>query len=159
MAARVCLCLLWLTLALAIRPGRAQQQRFEVQPEERYIVAAGADVRLRCLIRQRQGECFWMRNNKAVGQIRGKYAFSRAPDDGDCSLSIRNASVQMDDGQWQCQVTPAETDQETLQSREAGLVVLVAPERPQLKVSRISWLALLFWLWLGASLGHFVQHK
>lgn len=108
-------------------------QYFEVQPEAQYLVQNGHDVRLRCLVRNRQGECLWLRNGRAVGTIARKYQFTRQPEDGDCSLMIRNVSVVQDDGQWQCQVTSPDVDQETLQSREVSLVVLVAPERPQIK--------------------------
>lgn len=110
-----------------------EMQRFEVLPDAQYFVAAGGELRMRCLVRNRQGECFWMRNGKALGPIIRKYAFSRTPDDGDCSLQLRNASVQADDGRWQCQVTAGDLDQETLQSREFSLTVLVAPERPSIK--------------------------
>lgn len=118
-------------------------QYFEVQPAGEYLVANGHDVRLRCLIRNRQGECLWLRNGRAVGSIAKKYQFTRQPDDGDCSLLIRNVSVQQDDGLWQCQVTASDVEQDTLQSREANLVVLVPPERPQIKnmVSLFSFLS------------------
>lgn len=109
------------------------QQYFEVHPEAHYMVQNGADVRLRCLVRNRQGECLWLRNGRAIGSIARKYQFSRQPEDGDCSIQIRNASVQQDDGQWQCQVTASDVEQDTLQSREVQLIVLVAPERPQIK--------------------------
>lgn len=123
----------------ALAAGNGQQY-FEVQPEAQYLVPNGQDVRLRCLIRNRQGECLWLRNGRAVGLIAKKYQFARQPEDGDCSLMIRNVSVQQDDGQWQCQVTASDVEQDTLQSREVHLVVLVAPERPQFKntVSRFA---------------------
>lgn len=117
-----------------------QQQYFEVQPEAQYLVQNGQDQRLRCIVRNRQGECLWLRNGKAIGSIAKKYQFVRQPEDGDCSLMIRNVSVQQDNGVWQCQVTAADADQETLPSREVNLVVLVAPERPQIKNVTVSWL-------------------
>lgn len=110
-----------------------QQQYFEVQPDSQYLVQNGQDLRLRCLIRNRQGECLWLRNGRAVGTIAKKYQFKRQPEDGDCSLMIRNVSVQQDDGIWQCQVTSSDVEQDTLQSTEVHLVVLVPPERPQIK--------------------------
>lgn len=111
----------------------ASQQTFEVQPEPQYLVQNGHDARIRCLVRNRQGECLWLRNGRAVGVIAKKYQFNRQPEDGDCSLMIRNVSVAQDDGLWQCQVTASDVEQDTLQSREVHLVVLVAPERPQIK--------------------------
>lgn len=109
------------------------QQYFEVQPEAQYLVQSGQEIRLRCLIRNRQGECVWLRNGRVVGPIARKYSFSKTPDDGDCSLLVRNTSVALDDGHWQCQVLSPEIDQEPLQSRDVHLLVLVPPERPQIK--------------------------
>ena len=109
------------------------QQYFEVQPEGQYLVQTGQEIRLRCLIRNRQGECVWLRNGRVVGPIARKYLFAKTPDDGDCSLLVRNTSVALDDGHWQCQVLSADLDQEPLQSRDVHLLVLVPPERPQMK--------------------------
>lgn len=123
-----------LPLLFGLRPLAHAHQSFEAQPEQQYIVESGREVRLRCLIRQRQGECLWLRNGRATSFIAKKYHYSKSPDDGDCSLMIRNATVQNDDGLWQCQVTSTELDHDnSLQSRESQLVVLVAPERPQIK--------------------------
>lgn len=109
------------------------QQYFDGQPEQFTLIASGQDVRLRCLIRNRLGECAWVRNNQVIGNIKSKYSYARHPDDGDCSLRIQNASVTQDDGLWQCQVLATELDQLNLQSRLATLLVLVPPERPQIK--------------------------
>lgn len=116
----------------------AANQRFEAQPEREYLIPSGHSARLRCLVRERQGECLWLRNGRAVGNIARKYKFDRQPEDGDCSLQIQNVSVQLDDGLWQCQVTPSELDQDTLQSREVSLIVLVPPEAPQVKNTTVS---------------------
>lgn len=114
--------------------GQQQQlQRFEVHPDPQYLVENGHEARLRCLIRNRQGECHWQRNNRVVGPAPKKYLFPRQPEDGDCSLVIKNASVHQDDGVWRCEVTSADGLQETMSSRESRLVVLVPPENPQLK--------------------------
>lgn len=130
------LLIILITSSTAINLANASgvnQQYFEVQPEAQYLVQNGHDVRIRCLIRSRQGECLWLKNGRAIGFIAKKYQFTRQPEDGDCSLMIRNVSVQQDDGLWQCQVTASDVEQDTLQSREVHLVVLVAPERPQIK--------------------------
>lgn len=117
----------------AVWGSAASQQYFEVQPEAQNLVANGQEARLRCLVRNRQGECAWIRNGLVIGPIKSKYSYARQPDDGDCSILIRNASVQLDDGLWQCQVLATELDQPALQSRQVSLVVVVAPERPQFK--------------------------
>lgn len=109
------------------------RQHFEVEPEAQYHVLLGRDIRLRCLVRNRQGECVWLRNGRVLAPIAKKYAFTRAPEDGDCSLTISNASVSLDDGRWQCQVLSPDLDQDSLQTREVNLVVLVTPEKPQIK--------------------------
>lgn len=120
-------------VAAAAEQQQQQQQYFEQQPEPSHVVALGADIRLRCLVRNRQGECAWLRNGRIVGNIARKYNYAKGPHDGDCSIQIRNASVALDDGHWQCQVLSAEIDQDALQTRDSQLVVLVAPERPQIK--------------------------
>ena len=38
-----------------------------------------------------------------VGMYPGKYSLSSSP--GDCSLSLQEVDIRLDDGQWQCQVT------------------------------------------------------
>lgn len=111
---------------------RQAQQYFEVQPDARYLVAAGSKLRVRCIVRQLQGECLWLRNGKAIGNIKAKYEFRRQPEDGDCSLQLTNVSV-ASDGAWQCQVTAPLAEQETLQSQVSQLIVLLEPERPQIK--------------------------
>lgn len=109
-------------------------QYFEVQPEAQYLAQAGHEVRMRCLVRNRQGECVWLRNGLVMLHMTRKYIFNKAPEDGDCSLLIKNASASADDGRWQCQVTPPDTENhEHLQSRDVHLIVLVPPEKPQIK--------------------------
>lgn len=119
----------WLPAHCLSKPS----QHFEVQPEAQYLVHSGHDARLRCLVRDREGECLWLRDGRAIGVIAKKYQFVRSPDDGDCSLTIRNVSVQQDDGSWQCQVTASDVDRDSLQSRPVQLLVLVAPERALIK--------------------------
>lgn len=111
----------------------SQQQYFEVQPEAQYLTPMGQNVRFRCIVRNRQGECVWLRNGRVLAPIARKYQFIRAPEDGDCSLSISNVSVALDDGRWQCQVLSPEIDQDALQTRDVNLIVLVPPEKPQIK--------------------------
>ena len=109
------------------------EQSFEVQPDATYYPHLGLDLRIRCIIRRRQGECSWLRNGRVVGQLRNKYEYLRTPDDGDCSLLIRNVSMASEDGTWQCQVTAQDIDHEPLISRELQVVVLVTPEKPIIK--------------------------
>lgn len=53
-----------------------------------------------------------------------KYEWAASQDSGDCSLWIRKASLQYDDGLWECQVGPSDfTTQDALTSEAARLVV------------------------------------
>uniref|UniRef100_A0A1B0AC74 Ig-like domain-containing protein n=1 Tax=Glossina pallidipes TaxID=7398 RepID=A0A1B0AC74_GLOPL len=53
---------------------------------------------------------------------------------GDCSLWIRSATLDFDDGLWECQVTASDfTTQDALTSQPVRLVVRVAPQRPRLE--------------------------
>lgn len=47
-----------------------------------------------------------------MGIYRGKYEWANenSPVGGDCSLWVRAATLQLDDGQWQCQVTASNYD-------------------------------------------------
>lgn len=53
-----------------------------------------------------------------------KYEWVGSPDHGDCSLWVRSATLDFDDGLWQCQVTASDfTTQDALTSEPARLVV------------------------------------
>ncbi|KAL1457425.1 hypothetical protein WDU94_007659 [Cyamophila willieti] len=46
---------------------------------------------------------------------------------GDCSLWIRSATLDFDDGEWECQITASDfTTQDALTSRPVRLIVRVA---------------------------------
>jgi hypothetical protein len=113
------------------------KQSISVHPEPRYLVAAGQQVKLTCHVANRQGDCAWLAGGgKIVSPSGRKYIFARSPADGDCSLLIKNASVLADDGMWQCQALAGEGELDGLvQSISTELVVLVPPERPQIKDS------------------------
>lgn len=78
---------------------------------------------LTCKVHNRQGECAWLKDGKVVGKIDTKYEFSREPPDGDCSIRIRNAKIEEDDGMWQCQVTQISLTEPTLTSPEVKFTV------------------------------------
>ena len=84
-------------------------------------------VTLTCLVTNQGGECRWQKDGKPVGMYPGKYSPAEA--EGDCSLSILDVDLRLDDGQWQCQVTGTSfTSQDALASAEARLTVMMAPE-------------------------------
>ncbi|CAH2048771.1 unnamed protein product, partial [Iphiclides podalirius] len=70
-----------------------------------------------------------------VGIYRGKYEWANEHSalGGDCSLWVRAATLQLDDGQWQCQVTASNYDvQDALSSPPAALAVRVPPQSPRI---------------------------
>jgi len=59
-----------------------------------------------------------------IGMHLKKYEWVGSPDIGDCSLWVRSATLEFDDGLWQCQVTASDfTTQDALASEPARLVV------------------------------------
>lgn len=107
-------------------------QEFEVTPSDTEVNPA-TDVRLQCKVRNRRGECVWLKNGLAVGKIQDKYDFEREPQDGDCSVNIRKVSLEEDDGPWQCQVTRASLQDAPLNSNTIQLVVREQPHPPRLE--------------------------
>ncbi|XP_063825955.1 kin of IRRE-like protein 3 [Ostrinia nubilalis] len=98
-------------------------------------VNPGEDALLKCRISDKKGVCSWQKDNKPVGIYRGKYEWANenSPVGGDCSLWVRAATLQLDDGQWQCQVTASNYDvQDALSSPPAALAVRVPPQSPRI---------------------------
>ncbi|XP_054927285.1 kin of IRRE-like protein 2 isoform X1 [Dermacentor andersoni] len=107
-------------------------QEFEKTPSDAEV-NPGTEVRLQCQVRNRRGECVWLKNGYAVGKIPDKYDFEREPQDGDCSVLIRKVNLDEDDGSWQCQVTRASLQDAPLNSNVAKLVVREKPHPPRLE--------------------------
>lgn len=134
-------CLLLPALALCLFVGlqRLQtteaRQSFAAQPEARYSVPNGHAIKLPCHVSERQGECAWLGGNgRIIRPNAKKYVYASQPSDGDCSVLIKNANVSSDDGMWQCQVLAPDGDPDTsMRTRNSLLVVLVPPERAQIK--------------------------
>ncbi|XP_068633559.1 kin of IRRE-like protein 3 [Battus philenor] len=98
-------------------------------------VNPGEDALLKCRISDKKGVCSWQKDNKPVGIYRGKYEWvsERSAILGDCSLWVRAATLQLDDGQWQCQVTASNYNvQDALSSPPAALTVRVPPQSPRI---------------------------
>ena len=118
-------CLLWFcTLPqnmLAIQSWSKQPVYQEVNP--------GGQVIMPCVVLNKRGECRWERDGQPVGIHPGKYEWAGAnkgisTDPGDCSLRILDASLDFDDGVWQCQITPSSfKTRDALISQGAQLVV------------------------------------
>lgn len=109
-------------------------QRFSERPTYTEV-NPGEDALLKCRVSDKRGVCSWQKDNKPVGLYRGKYEWANedSPVGGDCSLWVRAATLQLDDGQWQCQVTASNYDvQDALSSPPAVLAVRVPPQSPRI---------------------------
>ncbi|XP_067128001.1 irregular chiasm C-roughest protein-like [Centruroides vittatus] len=100
-------------------------------------VNPGETSRLICTVRNRGGECAWLKDGVVVGRINEKYRFQREPADGDCSIDVLNSKLEDDDGMWQCQVTQGSLHDPTLTSGEVRLTVREAPLPPLIEDNTI----------------------
>ncbi|XP_055848314.1 hemicentin-2 isoform X1 [Episyrphus balteatus] len=122
-------------------------QRFSEQPKYTEVNPS-QDALLTCKVIDKRGTCSWQKDNKPVGIYPKKYEWAGRPSTGslhmdlqppphiggDCSLWIRSATLDFDDGLWECQVTASDfTTQDALTSQPVRLVVRVAPQRPRLE--------------------------
>lgn len=99
------------------------EQRFVETPTRYQEVLTGEDVQLRCKVQDKRGQCIWQKDRKPVGMHPDKYEWVGGRD-SDCSLLIRRASLDFDDGFWECQVTSGDyTRQDSLTSLPARLLV------------------------------------
>ena len=99
------------------------EQRFLETPPSYQEVSSGEDVELRCKVSDKKGQCIWQKDRKAVGMHRDKYE-TAGEQHSDCTLLIRNASLEFDDGLWECQVTAGDfTTQDGLTSLPSRLLV------------------------------------
>lgn len=103
------------------------EQRFLEVPLAYQEVGTGEDIQLACKVHDKKGTCIWQKDRKPVGLHQEKYEWARGSNslhDSDCSLLIRRASLEFDDGFWECQVTPGDfTRQDALTSLPARLLV------------------------------------
>ena len=90
----------------------------------------GQDALLVCKVIDKRGACSWQKDNKPVGIYPRKYEWASNVGShsshvgGDCSLWVRAATIEYDDGLWECQVTASDfTTQDALTSQPAKLVV------------------------------------
>ncbi|XP_042903906.1 irregular chiasm C-roughest protein isoform X2 [Parasteatoda tepidariorum] len=120
--------LFWITSAYYSK-GALFLQVFDTLPEDREV-NPGELIIIPCKVRNRKGECAWLKDGVVVGKIPGKYTFNREPDDGNCGITITNTQLEDDDGLWQCQVTQASLQELTLTSPEVKLTVREAPYPP-----------------------------
>lgn len=112
-----------LLIALTLWRSCLAEQRFAEEPARYQEVSQGDDARLRCRVQDKRGQCIWQKDRKPVGMHQDKYEWAGS-NDGDCSLLVKRASLDFDDGEWECQVTPGDfTRQDALTSKPARLLV------------------------------------
>ena len=125
-------------LLLSLVAGGLAVQTWLEQPSS-VFVNPGGDVVLACRINNKQGDCRWERR-KDDGQVQplgfypGKTEWAGDRATGDCSIRIRDAEFDYDNGKYVCQVTASgfkATD--TLISNEAILSVRVPPRSVMLR--------------------------
>lgn len=106
-------------------------QRFSEQPKYTEV-NPNQDALLVCKVIDRRGTCSWQKDNKPVGMYPKKYEWAgersttmgMQAHSGDCSIWIRAATLEFDDGFWECQVTASDfTAQDALTSQPVRLVV------------------------------------
>ncbi|KAL1517904.1 hypothetical protein ABEB36_001607 [Hypothenemus hampei] len=109
-------------------------QRFEQQPSYTEV-NPGQDAYLECKVFNKRGSCSWQKDNKPMGMYPHKYEWvSSSQQNGDCSIWIRSAQLEFDDGNWECQVTASDFHtQDALTSHPVRLVVRVPPQRPRIE--------------------------
>ena len=108
--------------AVVINSAAAVQKFLE--PPTYREVNPGGDAVLPCVVADLKGECRWEKDGEPVGLYEGKYEWVGRPEEGECSLRVRAASMEYDNGVWQCQVTASDFKQrDTLVSDGAELVV------------------------------------
>ncbi len=117
-------CLPLLVLMLSFERAWTQEiQRWSEQPRYQEVNPHGSVV-MPCVILSKKGECRWEKDGAPVGIYPTKYEWASSPEAGDCSLRILDASLEFDDGEWQCQVTPSNFQaRDALISEGAQLVV------------------------------------
>ncbi|XP_049818433.1 irregular chiasm C-roughest protein isoform X2 [Aethina tumida] len=109
-------------------------QRFEQQPSYTEV-NPGQDALLICKVFNKRGSCSWQKDNKPMGMYPHKYEWASTNQlNGDCSIWIRAAQLEFDDGSWECQVTASDFHtQDALTSSPIRLVVRVPPQRPRIE--------------------------
>lgn len=104
------------------------EQRFFETPPNYQEVSSAENVQIPCKVHDKKGQCIWQKDRKPIGMHPDKYEWangrSSSSTDADCTLLIKRASLEFDDGFWECQVTPGDfTRQDALTSLPSRLLV------------------------------------
>ncbi|KYN03000.1 Kin of IRRE-like protein 3 [Cyphomyrmex costatus] len=118
------ICLPVLFLVCVWRTFVFGEQQFLEKPQPYQEVSSGDDVKLRCIVQNKGGQCIWQKDRRPVGIQPDKYEWANNRGSGDCTLVIRRANLYFDDGLWECQVTSSDfTRQDALSSEQSRLLV------------------------------------
>lgn len=80
-----------------------QQQFLEIPPA--YLeVLPGEDVQLHCRVKDKRGTCGWLQDGILISRDVDKYKWT-GDHSNDCTLLIKKASLDSDDGRYVCQVS------------------------------------------------------
>jgi len=118
-------------------PSSAARQAFAEEPRD-VEVNPGDRAVLPCRVRDKSPNslCIWQRDGRPVRAQRGKYEWNDGVSGGaggDCGLTVLEADIDYDDGDWRCQVTPSSFDQDdALSSTSARLTVRIPPDGPKI---------------------------
>lgn len=81
----------------------SQQQFIEVPPTQLEVLP-GQDVELHCIVKNKRGVCGWLQDGILIPREADKYKWS-SNHPNDCTLLIKRASLDFDDGIYVCQVS------------------------------------------------------
>ncbi|RWS00052.1 Calsequestrin-2-like protein, partial [Dinothrombium tinctorium] len=100
----------WLTgiATNTIKPATIGAQTFIKVPEN-IQVNEGDDFTLECIVENPIGDCLWMKDGQNIGfnlsRYANHYSWRSETGSGDCSLVVKRANIEQDDGEWVCEVT------------------------------------------------------
>lgn len=80
-----------------------QQQSVYIPPSYKEVFI-DQEIQLPCSSRNVRDSCRWKKDGKPVMLQPGKYEWMTNRD-GDCTLLIKKASLDLDDGYWICQIS------------------------------------------------------
>lgn len=100
------------------------EQQFVETPTPYQEVSPGKDVLLPCKVKDKRGMCFWQQDGNPRVPTVNKYEWLNNHSN-DCSLLIKEASLEYDDGQWVCQVSGSDyRNKDALTSLPSRLLVI-----------------------------------
>lgn len=116
--------LLTLLVIVYITAAVGGEQRFIETPLLYQQVKADEDVYLRCIVENKRGSCLWRKDQRSLVAQQGKYEW-KSELTNNCTLLIRQVTLFLDDGFWECHhVSINNSLQQDLSSEPSRLVVM-----------------------------------